>query len=113
MTNVLVLKDPAERCLYCARPARETRSAIYSHYSIGKSTIIHKSTSIHGLNNETLKFEIFWREAATWQVGSLTTCLWVQLCIGHYGVSRGQCRVVKGIGYLSVMLSRKYEGHQR
>ena len=60
----------------------------------------------------TLRFEIFWRETANWQVGNrqvwsgnihncaesseMTTCMWVQVCIGHSGVYRGYYRDLKG-----------------
>ena len=59
----------------------------------------------------TLRFEIFWRETANWQEenrqdysgnihkcaksSDITTCKWIQLCMGHSGVYRGNYRDVK------------------
>ena len=53
----------------------------------------------------TLRFEVFWREAANWQEenrqvwsgiihnfaesSDFTACMWIQLCIGLSGVYRG------------------------
>ena len=70
----------------------------------------------------TMRFEIFWKETANWQVWSgnihncaessdITTCMWVQLCIGHSGVYRGHYRDVKGrlfVSYESYLVLLKY-----
>ena len=60
----------------------------------------------------TLIFEICWRETGNWQEenrqvwsgnlhscaesSGITACMWIQICIGHSGVYRGQYRDVKG-----------------
>ena len=65
----------------------------------------------------TLRFEIFWRETANWHEGNrqvwsgnihncaessdITTCMCIQLCIGHSGVYRGHYRDVKGRLFVS------------
>ena len=77
---------------------------VYSSYS----KLVYDVTTGH----MTLRFEIFWRETANWQDGNwqvwsgnihnyaessdITTCMWIQLCIRHSGVNRGQYREVKG-----------------
>ena len=53
----------------------------------------------------TLRFEIFWKETANWQEvnrqvwsgnihncaesSDITTCIWIQVCIGHYRDFKG------------------------
>ena len=65
----------------------------------------------------TLRFEIFCRETANWQEGNrqvwsgniyncaessdITTCMWIQLCIGHSSVYSGHYREVKGRLFVS------------
>ena len=65
----------------------------------------------------TLRFEIFWRETANWQVRNrevwsgdihncaestrITRCMWIPVCIGHSGVYRGHYSDVKGRLFVS------------
>ena len=76
----------------------------------------------------TLRFDIFWRETANWQEGNrhvwsgniynwcrlysdITTCMCIQLCIGHSGVYRGPYREVQGrlsVSYESYVVLSKY-----
>ena len=91
----------------------------YSSYS----KLVYDVTSGH----MTLRFEIFWRETAIWQEGNrqvwsgnihncaessdITTCMWIQLCIGHSGVYSGHYRDVKCrlfVSYESYLLLLKY-----
>ena len=81
----------------------------YSSYS----KLVYDVTSGH----MTLRFKIFWRKLANWQEGNrqvwsanihnstessdITTCMWIQLCIGHSGVYRGHYRDVKGRLFVS------------
>ena len=74
----------------------------YSSYSKLDVTTAHR----------TLRFEILGKDSDNWQQGNrqvlqgiihnrgessdITTCGWVQLCISHPGVYRGQYREVKG-----------------
>ena len=66
----------------------------------------------------TLRFKIFLRETPNWQEGNrqvwlgnihncaessdITTCMWIQLCIGHSGVYRGHYREVKSRLFVSL-----------
>ena len=75
----------------------------------------------------TLRFEIFWRKTANWQEvnrqfwsgnikncaesSDITTCMWIQVCIGHSGVYRGHYRDFKGslsFSYESYLVLLKY-----
>ena len=58
----------------------------------------------------TLRFEIFWRKTDNWPEGNIhnclessdiTTCMWIQVCIGHSGVCRRQYREVNGRLFVS------------
>ena len=67
----------------------------YSSYS----KLVYNVTTGH----MTLRFEVWWRETANWQEGNncaessdITTCMWIQLCMGHSGVYRGHYMDVKG-----------------
>ena len=91
----------------------------YSSYS----QLVYDVTTGH----MTLRFELFWRETANWQEGNrqvwlgnvcnsaessdVTTCMWIELCIGHSGVYRGHYRDVKGrlfVSYESYLVLLKY-----
>ena len=75
----------------------------------------------------TLRFEIFWRETANWQEinrqvlsgnihncaesSDITTCMWIEVCIGHSGVHRGHYGDVKRrlfFSYESYLVLLKY-----
>ena len=94
---------------------------ILAHSSYSK--LVYDITTGH----MTLRFEIFWRETANWQEGNrqvwsrnihncegssdITTCMWIQLCIGHLGVDRGPYRDVKCrliVSYESYLVLLKY-----
>ena len=89
----------------------------YSSYS----KLVYDVTTGH----MTLRFEIFWRETANWQGGNrqfwsgniytivqnLVTCMWIQLCIVHSGVYRGNYWEVKGrlfVSFESYLVLLKY-----
>ena len=91
----------------------------YSSYS----KLVYEATTGH----MTLRFEICWREIANWQEGNrqvwsgnmhncaessdITTCMLIQVCIGHSGVYRGHYRDVKGrlfVSYESYFVLLKY-----
>ena len=74
-----------------------------------------------------ISLQFFWRETANWQEGNrqvwsgyiykcaessdITTCKWIQLCIGHSGVYRGHYGEVKGrlfVSYESYLVLLKY-----
>ena len=71
----------------------------YSSYS----KLVYDVTTGH----LTSRFEIFWRETANWQDGNrnihncaessgITACMWVKICIGHYGLYLGRYGEVEG-----------------